>query len=102
MTPCRTLAAFLLAACLVPAPALAADSPDNLDIVWARANRAQTPVYADASASSKVLVTLRKDDLVHIAGTRTVDGETWYNVVSYELTHDTDGWIRGSDTWVSS
>ena len=96
----KMLGAAVVAAFLLPFPALAADSPDNLDIVWARAAGDRTPIFSEPAADSKVLRTLRHNDLVHISGVKMVGGEAWYNVVRFE-TSDIDGWMRGRDTWFS-
>ena len=98
-------ASLLLAAAFMSAgqavPASAADSPENLDIVWARTDRERTPVYAQASGESKVVKTIKKGEIIHLVGERQAGGETWYEVASYGASVPLEGWIRRSDTWFS-
>ncbi len=72
-----------------------ADSPDNLDIVWARTVSEKTPIYSQKSTRSKIVKRYSHKYVVHIAGVKTgEDGQSWYEVV-----WPFKGWLQASDTW---
>lgn len=94
---CAILLAVLSATC-----ALAGDTPENLNVIWARAAHDGTPIYASPSEKSKVVIKLdEKNDLLRITGERTEGSETWYEVSYYLATRLVEGWIKASDTWFS-
>ena len=97
----RGFVVALLAAIGVLPLAGQADSPDNLDIVWARTTgptgtTADTaPIYSQKTVRSKVLKHFSHKYVVHIAGMeKDGNGQDWYEVV-----WPFKGWLRASDTW---
>lgn len=88
------ITALLAAAGVLPFT-VQADSPDNLDIVWARTAGEKTPVYSQKSTRSKIVRRYAHKYVVHIAGRESDEnGQDWYEVV-----WPFKGWLRASDTW---
>ena len=91
------LTMLVMTACALPFSAQA-DSPDNLDIVWARTTGNKTPIYSRKSISSPIVKTYAHKYTVYLTGKATDGkGETWY-----EVSWPMKGWLRQRDTWFSS
>lgn len=89
------LAAALLAVIGILPLAGQADSPDNLDIVWARTTGEKTPIYSQKSTQSKIVRRYSHNMVVNIAGVeKDADGQDWYEVV-----WPFKGWLQASNTW---
>ncbi len=88
------ISTLLMTACALPF-SVQADSPDNLDIMWCRANLQKTPFYKQKSVNSGTVKYLEKNDLVYIASRETDNtGNGWFEVV-----WPFKGWMREKDSW---
>lgn len=92
--------ALLAAVCSLPL-AGQADSPDNLDLVWARTagptgmTSDTAPIYSQKTVRSKIVKRYAHKYVVHIAGVeKDAEGQDWYEVV-----WPFKGWLQASDTW---
>lgn len=88
---------FLVAFILLSAINSFADSPDNLDIVWARVARANTPIYAQASSSSALVSRYAPKHVLNVAGFRDTPEGRWFEVV-----WPFKGWLKAKDAWFAS
>ena len=87
-------AALLVSAGILPFT-VQADSPDNLDLVWARTTGEKTPIYSQKSTRSKVVKRFSHQNTLTIAGKESDEkGQDWYEIV-WPL----KGWLRASETW---
>ena len=77
------------------------DTPDNLDVVWARAANKNVVLHSGPSETSDALDTLNKGDTIKLVGEREVDGEKWYAGYIVKKTSPVDGWVRAKDMWFS-
>ncbi len=93
-------ATLLISAWILPFT-VQADSPDNLDIIWARtkgekgATADKAPIYSQKSTRSKVVKHYANKYVVILTG-RESDG---YGQEWYEVAWPFKGWLRASDTW---
>ncbi len=84
----------LAASCVLPFVAQA-DSPDNLDIVWARTAGEKAPIYSQKSTSSRVVQQYPSKYTVYLTGEETdAKGNVWY-----EVSWPMKGWLKKSDSW---
>lgn len=97
----KGLATALLAVIVILPLTGQADSPGNLDIVWARTagpigtTAGTAPIYSQKTVRSKVVKHYSHKHVVHIAGMeKDENGQDWYEVV-----WPFKGWLRASDTW---
>ncbi len=97
----RGFAVALLASAGILPFTVQADSPENLNIIWARPKGAtgalkdKAPIYSQKSTRSKVVKWYAHKNVVIIAGKEAdSDGQEWYEVV-----RPFKGWLRASDTW---
>lgn len=74
-----------------------ADTPDNLDVVWARVAHDNTPIYTKQSAASAIVARYDFKHVLYIGGMEQNQGQRWYEVV-----WPFKGWLRSEDIWFVS